>query len=59
MQLLCEFENVYSNYKYDFNVVELLSHITLKPDVELKKNVSKNPVLYRYQIQHILENTMA
>ena len=37
MQLLCEFQDVYLQHKYDFGVVDITFHITLKPDADLKK----------------------
>ena len=36
MQLLCEFQDVYSHHKYDFGVVDIAFHITLKSDAEPK-----------------------
>ena len=44
MELLCEFQDVYSEHKNDFGVGDLLCHITPKPDAELKKQRNtRNP----------------
>ena len=41
MQLLCDFQDVYSHHKSEFGLIDKLFQITLKADVELKKNVSQ------------------
>ena len=57
MQLLCEFQDVYSHYQYDFGVVDILFHITLEADAELKeKRITKVPILYRDQMKQILDD---
>ena len=57
MQFLCQFQDVYSQYKYDFDVIDIPFQITLKPDAELKKQrITKVPTHYRDQIQQILDD---
>ena len=41
MQLLCEFQQVYWQHKYDSGVVDIPFHITFKRDAELKNNASQ------------------
>ena len=55
MQLLGELQDVYSHYKYDFGVVDIPIHSTLKPDAELKKQrITKTPKHYSEKVQKIL-----
>ena len=56
MQLLCEFQDVYSQHKSDLEVVDTHFQITLKPGAELKKQcITKVAFLYRDQIQQNLD----
>ena len=52
MQLLCDFQDVYSQHEYDFGAPDIPFHITLKPDAKVKKqHNTKNPTNYRGKIK--------
>ena len=56
MQLLFEFQDMYSQHKYDFFVVAIPIRITLKQDAALKKQrITKIPIHCREKIQAILD----
>ena len=46
MQLLCDFQDVYSQHQIDFGVVDIPLHITLKPHAELKKETHQKKIQY-------------
>ena len=52
MTLLCEFQDVYSQHRYDFGLIDIPFHITLKPDAELKKQrITKIPIHYKEKLK--------
>ena len=57
MEVLCEFQDVHSQHKYDFDFVDITFHITLKPDGERKKQrITKVSIHHRDWIQQILDD---
>ena len=56
MQLLCEFQDMYSQHKYDFVVVAIPIRITLKQDAALKKQrITEIPIHCREKVQAIVD----
>ena len=57
MQNLCEFQDVYSQHKNVFGVVDMPLYNTHKPDAELtKQRIIKVPIHYRDQTQQFLDD---
>ena len=60
MTPLCEFQDVYSEHCYDFGLIGIPFHNTLKADAELKKQRSTRiPIHYKEKLQKILDNLEA
>ena len=56
MQHLCEFQDVNSQHKNDFGVVDISFHIALKPDAELKKQrIKELQIACREKIKTFLD----
>ena len=57
MQLLSDFQDVYSPHKIDFGVVDMFFHITLKLDTGMtKQSITKVPIHYRDKVEQILDD---
>ena len=56
IQLLCEFQGVYSQHQYDFGVVDIPFTSHLKQMPNWKKRITKVPIVYRDQMKQILDD---
>ena len=57
MQLLCELQDVYSQHKYYFGVVDIPFHVTFTADADIRRQrITKVLIHYRDQFQQILDD---